>query len=311
MSDRGRPGLNRRAFLSVTAASALAAPLLGGCSRRHVDPASSDAAPPAPYAPVDAKVVRVMSVPTAVDGALLPTLVTDFERESGLTVELLSSTDLYSLARKGQVDVAISHYGHRDAEQFVMDGYGEWPRTLFSNQMALLGPKADPAKVRGITDAAEAFRRIAAAKAPFVLNDLDGVRYLTEILWHAAGRPERGAWFLDDHTHRKEDAVLFAASKNAYVFWGLTPFLRFHDTPNLGLEPLVLADPLLQRLLVSILVKPSRVPGVNHDGARALEAYLLTPATQARIRDVHYPGIAGCTWTPAGRHNPSEVLPKG
>ena len=48
--------------------------------------------------------------------------------------------------------------------------------------MALLGPKDDPAKVRGLEDAAEAFRRIASTKSPFVLNDIDGVRYLTEIL---------------------------------------------------------------------------------------------------------------------------------
>jgi tungstate transport system substrate-binding protein len=252
-----------------------------------------------------------VSVPTAVEGALLPALVADFESTSGLQVELRASTELYALARRGEVDLAISHYGHRDAEQFVVDGFGEFPRTLFSNQMALFGPKDDPAKVRGLTDAAAAFRRIADAKAPFVLNEIDGVRYLTEILWHAAGRPDRGPWFIDDAAHRKEDAIRFAAEKRAYVFWGLTPFLRFHDSPELGLEPLVLSDPLLQRLLVSVVVKPQRVGGVNHEGARALEAYLLLPRTQARIRDTRYPGASGCLWTPAGRHNRSAALPKG
>src|SRR6185503_20957156 len=103
------------------------------------------------------------------EGALLPELVADFQKRSGLTVELWATDDVYGQARAGKVDLAISHYGHRDAEQFVMDGFGEWPRTLFSNQMALLGPKNDPAKVRGLDDVAEAFRRIAQAKAPFVL----------------------------------------------------------------------------------------------------------------------------------------------
>ncbi len=48
--------------------------------------------------------------------------------------------DLYTQARAGKVDLAISHYGHREAEQFILDGLGEWPRTIFSNQVALVGP---------------------------------------------------------------------------------------------------------------------------------------------------------------------------
>jgi ABC-type tungstate transport system permease subunit len=95
------------------------------------------------------------------------------------------------------------------------------------------------------------------------------------------------------------------------VFWGLTPFLRvFGAHADLGLEPLVLSDPLLQRMLVSILVKPAKVPGVNLDGAKALEAYLLSPVTQAHIREVRYPGATRCTWIPGGRHNRTAILPK-
>src|SRR5262249_31605033 len=137
---------------------------------------------PASAAPAPS-VVRVASVPTAVEGNLLPTLATEFEKQSPLKVQLVASDDVYGLARNGLVDLAISHYGHRDAEAFVMDGHGEWPRTLFSNQMALLGPAADPAKVRDLVDAGEAFRRIAASKSPYVVNHIDGVRHLTEVLW--------------------------------------------------------------------------------------------------------------------------------
>lgn len=314
MANDERDGIDgkRRSFLH-TATSALigAIPVfLSGCTPRAGKPEETAAPPPPPTAaPVNTKVVRLVSVPTAVEGGLLPALVADFQEQSGLRVELSANSDLYVVARTGQVDIAVSHYGHKHAEQFVMEGFGEWPRTLFSNQMVLLGPKADPAKVSGLEDAAEAFKRIAATRSPFVLNDLDGVRYLTEILWNAAGRPERGDWFIDDKTHRKEDAIRFAASKGAYVFWGLTPFLRVQGDASLGLEPLVLGDPLLQRMLVSIVVKPTKVPGVNLEGAKALEAYLLSPATQARIREVRYPGATHCTWIPGGRHNRTSNLP--
>lgn len=111
-------------------------------------------------------------------------------------------------------------------------------------------------------------RRFVASllrKAPFVLNDIDGVRYLTEILWNAADRPERTGWFLDDRKFRKEDAIHQASKLGAYTFWGLTPFLRLRNDKSVELEPLVLGDPLLQRMLVSIIVKPGKITGVNSE----------------------------------------------
>jgi tungstate transport system substrate-binding protein len=178
--------------------------------------------------------------------------------------------------------------------------------------MALLGPPADPARVKGLTDAGEAFRRIAAARAPFVLNHIEGVQYLTEILWNAAGRPDRTGWLLDEG-RRKDDAIRFASERGGYSLWGLTPFLRLQReaASPLNLEPLVVADPLLQRMLVSIVVKPAKTPGVNVAGALAFQNFLLEPATQARIREVRYPGAEGVLWVPGGRHNRTAMLPKG
>jgi tungstate transport system substrate-binding protein len=258
---------------------------------------------------VDRPIVRVASVPTAVEGNVLPALIAGFEQRTRYRVELTTSSQLYELARAGKVDLAISHYGHRDAEAFVMDGLGEWPRTIFSNQMALVGPPADPAGVRGLADAGDAFRRIAAARSPFVLNDLDGVHYLTEILWHAAERPERAGWFLDLRTSG-EAAIERASQLGAYSLWGLTPFLRLRKSRQIGLEPLVLADPLLQRMLVSIAVKPGTGRDVNVGGAGALQSHLLAPATQAQIRTIRYPGVDAASWVPAGRHNRTAILPR-
>jgi tungstate transport system substrate-binding protein len=254
--------------------------------------------------------IRVASVPTAVEGNLMPSLVTEFENQSSYKVELTSTSQVYDRARAGDVDLAISHYGHKHAEQFVVDGYGEWPRTLFSNQMALLGPPSDPANVRGLQDVGEAFRRIAEKKARYVINGIDGVRYLTEILWNAAGRPNRSGWLIDEG-QKKEEAVKTASDKGAYILWGLTPFLRVtHGDPPPKLEPLVTADPLLQRMLVSIIVKATKVPGTNEAGAGALQAFLLSPVTQARIREIRYPGSAHVAWVPGGRHNRTAMLPK-
>jgi tungstate transport system substrate-binding protein len=303
-SSDGSSGVSRRDLF--TGGSVLMAALVAGCSRSP--PPSPAAGSPPPDLARAASIVRVASVPTAVEGNLLPTLAAEFEKQSSYRVELSPNNDVYGLARKGFADLAISHYGHKNAEAFVMDGFGEWPRTLFSNQMALLGPPSDPAKVRDLQDAGEAFRRIAATKSPFVVNHIDGVRYLTEVLWNAAGRPDRAGWLLDEG-RRKEDAIRFAAERGAYSFWGLTPFLRLQRQQRVNLVPLVLGDPLLQRMLVSIVVRESKTAGVNTAGALALQTFLLSPSTQARIRDVRYPGAEGVQWVPGGRHNRTAILP--
>ncbi|HEY1697924.1 MAG TPA: substrate-binding domain-containing protein [Polyangiaceae bacterium] len=310
--DPTRSPYDRRGFLAITTGGVAAAALgLGtaGCSKKEPLSAAIDAGA-VPLAPIRVGVVRVASVKTAVEGNVLPEVIADFEKRSTYRIELTPGESVYTWAREGKADLVVSHYGHREAEDFVLDGLGEWPRTIFSNQMALVGPPGDPAHVRGLDDAGEAFRRIAASKSKFVLNDIDGVRYLTEVLWHAAGQPERSGWLLDEG-HRKDGAIERASDMGAYSFWGLTPFLRLHREKSLALEPLVLADPLLQRLLVSVVVKPSKVAGVNAEGATALQAHLLSPATQARIRSIRYPGDERVCWVPAGRHNRTAMLPKG
>ena len=317
MRKRDRsPRLDRRQFVKLAGVGgvALAAP---ACGRRDAGeqaspPVAGKARPPGATAGADRVAVRVASVPTAVEGNVLPALITDFEQCSPYRVELTTSPQLYDLARAGKVDLLVSHYGHRDAERFVMDGLGEWPRTLFSNHMALVGPPGDPAGVRDLGDAGEAFRKIAGTRSKFVLNDLDGVHYLTEILWHAAGRPDRTGWFLDLRTSGP-DAIRRASQLGAYSLWGLTPFLRLRKSMPLNLEPLVLSDPLLQRMMVSIIVKPGGAPGladVNTAGANALQSHLLTPAAQARIRTIRYPGVDAVTWVPGGRHNRTAILPR-
>lgn len=290
-----------------TGGTMVMAAVAASCSKPS-PPGSTAAAPLAPDPARGSNVVRVASVPTAVEGNLLPVLIAEFEKQSPYKVHLSSNDDVYGLARNGFVDLAISHYGHKNAEAFVMEGFGEWPRTLFSNQMALLGPPSDPAKVRDLQDVGAAFRRIAETKSPFVVNHIDGVRYLTEVLWNAAGKPDRAGWLIDDG-RRKDDAIRYAAERGAYSLWGLTPFLRLQRETRVNLEPLVMADPLLQRMLVAIIVKESKTAGVNTAGATALQTFLLSPSTQARIRDVRYPGAEGVQWVPGARHNRTAILP--
>jgi tungstate transport system substrate-binding protein len=260
-----------------------------------------------PPTSVAASTVRLLTVVSPVDGGLLPDLIPGFEQQTGVHVVVSTGVDVYGPARAGQADLVLSHYGHADVDTFVLDGFGAWPRPVFLNQLVLLGPPDDPAHVRDLTDLVEAFRRIAEAKAPYVVNDIEGVKYLGEVLWNAADRPPRDGWYLDPGP-RQLAAVSTAAELHGYTIWGLTPFLKAQQQARLALEPMVLSDPLLQRMMVTIVVNPQQVPGVNEAGALAFQQYLLAPGTQARMRAVRVAGIDQQVWWPAGRSNETSFL---
>ncbi len=257
-------------------------------------------------------VVRLAVVITPESSGLLGQLLGDFEKKSGLKVVVDSRQDVFGLARDGKADLVLAHYGHGGTEEFCTEGLGFWPRPVFANQAALIGPASDPARIAGSRDVVEAFRRIAGAKAPFIVNNSATEKYLAEVLWHAADRPARTGWYLDKGLRNQaatKDAIEAAVKEKGYTLWGLVPFLKYVEAnPECGMKALVTDDPLLQRLMVTVVVQPDRIKGVNVAGARALERFLIAPETQARIRAFRVPGFEGPVWWPSGRNNSGAFL---
>jgi tungstate transport system substrate-binding protein len=243
--------------------------------------------------------MALVNVPDEVLRPLLP----QFEKQTGLTPEIVyTGNDPFSVGREGKADLVISHYGHEGVEKFVTEGFGLWPKQVFANQMVLLGPPEDPAHVRGLNDAAEAFRHIASNKSTFLTNNGGGAKYLEEILWESADVHELGDWYLDLQSQGR-GAVEDAANKGAYVLFGLPPFLRMNRAEKVNLVPLVYRDPVFQRVMVSIIVNPKKVSGVNMTAAQAFQEFLLTPVIQARIRAFRYHDFDHQAWWPSGRNN--------
>jgi tungstate transport system substrate-binding protein len=306
--------VSRRRFLQLLSGAAGAIAVSGAvaaCGQDNDSSSGDTESSPAASTTTPASLVRFSSVVTPQDSGLYDELLPDFEQQTGYQVELTAATgeDVYGPARDGQADVVVSHYGHKDAQAFVQDGFGQWPQPVFSNQLALLGPPEDPAQIQNLTDLVEALRRIANTQSPLIVNDIEGGKYLTEILWIAAGSPEKKGWYSDQGL-QGQDAIEEAAQQGGYVLWGLIPFLRTQQQNKVELQPLVLNDPFLQRIMVTVAVNSDKVAGVNVEGATAFQQYLLAPATQARIRAFRLPGIDQQIWWPVGRTNPSYALPK-
>lgn len=290
----------RRRLLRITAGllvAALALATLNGLSAQNDAGAATGAT-----AANDASDIRLLTVGAATTGGLLDDLVADFEAQSGHEVIVSVGTqDIFDQARAGAADIVLAHWGFTELERFVSEGSGRWPATVLSNTVVFLVPHSDPANVKRADDPVEAFRRIAKLESPFVVNELGETRYISDTLWNAVGRPDKEGWFLELGLSGPA-AVREAERRGGYTLWGLHPFLMLQRQQPLNLEPVILNDSLMQRIIASVVVIQAPDTG-NEEGAVALQEFLIDPATQAKVRSFRLPDLDRPIFWPAGNNN--------
>ncbi len=252
-------------------------------------------------------VIRLAVVNTPLQSGLLSALLPGFEHACGCRVQVFGGNEALAVAERGEADLVIAHFGKAGVEQFVTRGLGAWPHPVFSNQMVLVGPPRDPAGIRGMRDPFAALRRIADSRSPFVCGADAGSRYLCELLLAGAGNPERGSWYVETSL-RKGQVMKLAEETGAYTVWGSFPFERFRRQNDSALQVMVWDTPVFHRVMATIVVNPERFPAANVTGARALEAYLLSPAVQAAVAAFREDGLDRQTWWPAARSNNPALL---
>lgn len=225
--------------------------------------------------------VRVAVIGGMMKTGLWPEIAKRFEADSGCKVELAMSGNRDLLAeafRDGQADLLTMHSGDISTD-LVADGYGKNMRPWTRNEFVIIGPRSDPAGIRGLRDGAVALERIARAQAPFVDFQNSGTRELTTKLWKKAGIRPQGEWLLKDESDNSEDVMEFARKRKAYLVLGRIPVLLGIFTAD-GMEILVQGDSEMRRPFVVMEANSKTFPNANTRGAHALANFLLTPSTQ-------------------------------
>ncbi|HUU20157.1 MAG TPA: substrate-binding domain-containing protein [Sedimentisphaerales bacterium] len=204
-----------------------------------------------------------------------------FEKETSYSVELVATGQREELAetlREGKIDLLTMHSGDITTD-LVADGYGTNMRPWARNELVIVGPSNDPAKIRGLNDGSKAFRQIEVQRANFV-DFLDiGSREVCHKLWKTAGIRPRGDWFLKDESTDHIEILNFAAKNNAYVVVGRMPVL-FGKMKMQGMEILVENDPAMRRPYIVMEANPERFPEANMRGAQCLSDFLLSNEVQ-------------------------------
>lgn len=209
-----------------------------------------------------------------------------FEKDTGYKVEVVAAGPRPGLAksmRNGEVDLLTMHSGDITTD-LVADGYGVNMRAWTRNDLVIVGPASDPAKIAGMTDGAEALKKIAKANANFVdIQDI-GIREMSHTLWKRAGIHPKGKWFLKDESGGHLDFIGFAAKHNAYLVFGRMPVVMGKVSSH-NMKILVERDPSMKRPYIVMEANPLVFPNANVRGARALSNYLLSEKVQKFMAD--------------------------
>lgn len=226
----------------------------------------------------------VLSTTTSTqDSGLLDALVPLFEKQSGLTVKPVSvgTGQALALAARGEADVVLVHAPSLE-KKYVADGKLLNRRLVMYNDFIIVGPEADPAKIRGEPRAAAALAKIAAAGARFVSRgDKSGTHILEQALWKEAGVTPAAPWYIESGQGMGQTLGI-ANDRRAYTLTDRGTYLAFAKRVDLPI--LVEKDRPLLNIYSVMEVNPANGPRVNAAGGKAFAEFMLAPETQAVIK---------------------------
>ncbi len=235
--------------------------------------------------------LRLATTHTLNDSGLLAVVLPAFTRDSGIPVRsLIAGTgQALQMAERGDADIVWSH-SPVDEDRMVAAGFGTRRHVVMRNAFVLLGPPADPARIRGESDIAAAFSRIAATRARFVSRgDASGTYRKEMAVWRDAGVNPSGTWYIAAGVGMAA-TLRIADERSAYVLSDEATYAAQKRRLELGVVSR--GDPRLANVYAVVPVDPARVPGVDAAAAESFVRWLTTGAGPALIAGYRIEGEA-------------------
>ncbi|MEJ2376394.1 MAG: substrate-binding domain-containing protein [Pseudolabrys sp.] len=239
----------------------------------------------APPSKAQDKSIVVASTTSTRDSGLFGYLLPKFTKKSGIEVKVVAQGTGKALdtGRRCDADVLFVHAKPAE-EKFIKNGYGVKRFPVMYNDFVVIGPKRDPAGIKGMKSVTKAFTTLKNKKADFISRgDNSGTNKAEIRIWKAAGidiKEAKGPWY--KAIGQGMGATLnTAAASNAYTLTDRATWIHFKNKQNLVIE--VQGDPRLFNQYGVFLVNPKRCPHVKAKLGREFIHYLISPEGQKVI----------------------------
>jgi tungstate transport system substrate-binding protein len=255
------------------------------------------------------KILKMSTTTSTESSGLLDVLLPAFEKDEGIKVKVIAKGTGAAIRDgiDGNVDVIFVHAIDREKE-FVDKGFGTKRFAVMHNDFIIIGPVADPAGIKGLKDSAEALKKIAAVRAPFISRgDDSGTHTKEQEIWVATGLPlaDHGLKLTKDGKETTVPAkkpadsdpwyisigqgmgktITFTDEKKAYSLADRGTYItyKYGKKPAVDLEILYEGDALLANPYGLIPVNPEKHPHVQYDLAMKFATWLTSAKGQAVI----------------------------
>ena len=236
------------------------------------------------------KSIVVASTTSTQDSGLFDYLLPLYKQKIGVTVKVVAQGTGQALdtGRRGDADVVFVHA--KSAElKFLAEGQGVQRYPVMYNDFVLIGPKSDPAGIKGMKDVAQAMRIIKAKQAPFISRgDRSGTHIAELKLWKDAGidiekdlaSKNLGPWY-KAIGQGMGAALNTAGAGNAYVLSDRGTWIHFKNKGDL--EIVVEGDKRMFNQYGVMLVNPQKHPNVKKELGQTFIDWLISPEGQKVI----------------------------
>ena len=233
------------------------------------------------------KSIVVASTTSTQDSGLFGHLLPMFKAKTGIDVKVVAQGTGQALdtARRGDADVVFVHAKPAE-EKFLAEGFGVKRYPVMYNDFVLIGPKSDPAGIKGSKDIVAALGAIKAKGADFISRgDKSGTHQAELNLWKVAGidiARDKGPWY-KEIGQGMGAALNTASASNAYVLADRGTWLSFKNRGDLGIA--VEGDKRLFNQYGVMLVNPEKHPSVKKDFGQQFIDWLVSSEGQKAIAD--------------------------
>ena len=217
------------------------------------------------------------------DSGLLDYLLPDFEKETGIKTDVIAvgTGQALQLGQDGNADVLLVHARAKE-DEFMAAGHGVRREDVMYNDFVIVGPPDDPAGIKGMTSAADAFAKLAETQSPFISRgDESGTNTKELSIWKNAGIEPAGDWYISAGQGMGE-VLTMSDEQQAYTLSDRATYLA-RTKEGLGLDFLVEGDKALFNPYGVIAVNPEKNPAIQAELANQFIDWIVSLPVQEKI----------------------------